>query len=111
MPTYERQAWAASQGALAAQLLSHVTLCDPRDCSPSVSPVQGISRQQYWSGWPFPTQGIFLTQGSNPCLLRCTWEAHTPASGGLRVSRGRRHSYHLEESGKAGQEVAIEVRR
>ena len=29
----------------------------------------GFSRQEYWSGLPFPLQGIFLTQESNPGLL------------------------------------------
>ena len=29
------------------------------------------SRQEYWSGLPFPSPGIFLTQGSNPGLPRC----------------------------------------
>jgi len=28
-----------------------------------------FSRQEYWSGLPFPSPGIFLTQGSNLCLL------------------------------------------
>ena len=28
-----------------------------------------FSRQEYWSGLPFPPHGIFLTQGLNPCLL------------------------------------------
>ena len=28
-----------------------------------------FSRQEYWSGLPFPPQGIFLTQGSNSSLL------------------------------------------
>ena len=46
----------------------------------------GFSRQEYWSGLPFPPLGIFLTQGSNPCflsLLHCRqfillshWEAN-----------------------------------
>ena len=27
------------------------------------------SRQEYWSGLPFPSLGIFLTQGSTPGLL------------------------------------------
>ena len=31
----------------------------------------GFSRQGYWSGLPFPSPGIFLTQGSNPGLLDC----------------------------------------
>ena len=26
----------------------------------------GFSRQEYWSGLPFPSQGIFLTQGIKP---------------------------------------------
>ena len=28
-----------------------------------------FSRQEYWCGLPFPSQGIFLTQGLNPHLL------------------------------------------
>ena len=32
-----------------------------------------FSRREYWSGWSFPPQGIFLTQGSNLCLLH--WQA------------------------------------
>ena len=31
----------------------------------------GFSRQEYWSGLPFPSPGIFSTQGSNPSLLHC----------------------------------------
>ena len=34
-------------------------------------PSMGFSRQEYWSGVPFPSQGIFQTQGSNPDLLHC----------------------------------------
>ena len=30
---------------------------------------KGFSRQEYWSGLPFPSPGIFLTQGSNPRTL------------------------------------------
>ena len=30
-----------------------------------------VSRQEYWSGLPFPSPGIFPTQGSNPGLLHC----------------------------------------
>ena len=29
----------------------------------------GFSRQEYWSGLHFLLQGIFPTQGLNPCLL------------------------------------------
>ena len=31
----------------------------------------GFSRQEYWSGLPFPSPGIFPTQGSNPGLPHC----------------------------------------
>ena len=33
---------------------SHLTLCDPMDCSPPGSSVHGIIHQEYWSGLPFP---------------------------------------------------------
>ena len=36
----------------------------------------GFSRQEYWSGLPFPPPGIFPTQGSNPRLLHCRWLLH-----------------------------------
>ena len=32
-----------------------------------------FSRQEYWSGLPFPPPGIFPTQGSNPDLPHCRW--------------------------------------
>ena len=36
----------------------------------------GLSQQEYWNGCHFLLQGIFLTQGSNPCLLRLLhWRA------------------------------------
>ena len=34
-------------------------------------PSMGFSRQEYWSGLPFPSPGYFPTQGSNPGLLHC----------------------------------------
>ena len=33
------------------------------------SPSMGFSRQEYWSGLPFPSQGIFPTQGSSTIPL------------------------------------------
>ena len=39
-------------------LLSCVQIfCDPMDCSPPASSVQGFSRQEYWSGSPFSPSG------------------------------------------------------
>ena len=36
-------------------LQSCLTLCDPTDGSPPVSPFLGFSRQEHWSGLPFPS--------------------------------------------------------
>ena len=33
----------------------------------------GFSRQEYWSGLPFPPPGDFPTQGSNLSLVHC-WQ-------------------------------------
>ena len=33
----------------------------------------GFSRQESWSGLPFPSTGGLLTQGSNLDLLHCRW--------------------------------------
>ena len=42
--------------AAAAKLLqSYLTLCDPIDGSPPGSPSLGFSRQEHWSGLPFPS--------------------------------------------------------
>ena len=45
------------------------TLCDHMDCSLPGSSAHELSWQEYWSGLPFPTPGIFPTKGSNPHLL------------------------------------------
>ena len=39
----------------AKSLQSCLTLCDPIDRSPPGSPVLGFSRQEHWSGLPFPS--------------------------------------------------------
>ena len=39
----------------AKSLQSCPTLCDPIDGSPPGSPVPGFSRQEHWSGLPFPS--------------------------------------------------------
>ena len=49
------------------KLLSHVRLfATPWTIAYQAPPFMGFSRQEYWSGLPFPLQGIFSTQGSNP---------------------------------------------
>ena len=45
---------------------SRPTLCDPMDCSPSGLCPWGFSRQQYWSGLPFPPPGDRPNPGIEP---------------------------------------------
>ena len=55
--------------AAAKSLQSCLTLCDPRDGSPPGSPSLGFSRQEHWSGLPFPSPGG--TSGKEPpCQCR-----------------------------------------
>ena len=55
----------------AKSLQSCPTPCDRMDCSPPASSVHGFSRQEYWSGLPFPSLGDLPDQGSNPGLPHC----------------------------------------
>ena len=40
-----------------------LTLCDPMDCSLPGSSDHGSSRQEYWSGLPFPSPGDLPNPG------------------------------------------------
>ena len=40
---------------------SCLTLCDPWTVAHQAPPSMGFSRQEYWSGLPFPSPGIFKT--------------------------------------------------
>ena len=51
---------------LVAQLC--LTLCDPVDCSPPGSS-RDFSRQEYWSGLPFPSPGDLPNPGIKPGFL------------------------------------------
>ena len=42
------------------------TLCDPMDCSPPGSLSMEFSRQEYWSGKPFPSPGALPDSGIEP---------------------------------------------
>ena len=54
-----------------AKLLQlRLTLCNPMDCSPLGSSVHGIPQARILEWVVLPhLQGIFLTQGSNWCLM------------------------------------------
>ena len=80
-------------------VLSRVQLfVAPWTVAPQAPLAMGFSRQEYWSGVPFPTSGNLLTKGSNQhvqCLLcwqadffffflfttSTTWEAQIPNLG------------------------------
>ena len=47
-------------------LQSHLTLCNPLDCSPPSSSVHGISRQAYWSRLPCSPPGDVPNPGIKP---------------------------------------------
>ena len=49
----EKDLAAAAAAAKSLQLCP--TLCDPIDVSPPGSPSLGFSRQEHWSGLPFPS--------------------------------------------------------
>ena len=50
---------------------SHSVISDSlRPHGHQAPPSMGFSRQEYWSGLPFPSPGNFPTQGSNPGLPR-----------------------------------------
>ena len=52
---------------------SCLTFCDPMDCSTPGSSVHGLLQAKILECCHFLLQGIFTTQGSNPCLLH--WQA------------------------------------
>ena len=45
---------------------SCLTLCSPVNCSPPGSSIHEFSRQEYWSGLPFPTSGDHPDPGLEP---------------------------------------------
>ena len=47
-------------------LHSCLTLCDPMDYSPPGSSVMGFSKQEYWSGLPFPSPRDLPDPGMEP---------------------------------------------
>ena len=48
---------------------SCLTLCDPLNCSPKAPLVMGFSKQEYWSGSPFPSPGDLPNPGIEPTSL------------------------------------------
>ena len=58
----------------ANSLQAYLTLCNSKDCTHQAPLFMGFSRQEYWSGLPFPPPGVFLTQTRNlPLLCLLHW--------------------------------------
>ena len=53
----------------AKSLQSCLTLCDPVDCSPPGSSVNGILQQEFWNGVPFPSPEGLLYPRIEPTSL------------------------------------------
>ena len=66
-------------------------------------PSMGFSRQEYWSGLPFPSPENFLTQGSNPGLLHCrqmlyhlSYQGSSQLYGGINGNLLQEGLYHTQ---------------
>ena len=59
-----------------------LTLCDPVDHSPQAPQSMRFSRQEHWSGLPFASPRVFLTQGSNPVSLALAGGLYTTVPPG-----------------------------
>ena len=52
---------------MCAKSRRHVGLCDPMDCIARQAPLSAeFSRQEYWSGLPFPSPGDLPDPGIKP---------------------------------------------
>ena len=61
---------------------SCLTLCDPWTVAHQASPSMGFSRQEYWSGLPFPSPGDLLDPGIEPRSPTLQADALTSAPPG-----------------------------
>ena len=52
--------------AVCAQLVSRVQFCNPMNCSLLASLSMGFSREEYWSGFPFPPSDDLPDPGTEP---------------------------------------------
>ena len=83
---------------------SRPILYDPMDCNPPDSSVWDFPAKNTGVGCHFLLQEVFLTQGSNPCLLWLlywqadSWPLHHLRNPGKEVNGGGRECiWHVEE--------------
>ena len=62
--------------AAAKSLQSCPTLCDPIDGSPPGSPSLGFSRQERWSGLPFPSPMLVVIYSFRECITTSKTPLH-----------------------------------
>ena len=64
--------WRTGNTGMGSQTVGHDLVAEQSIyCGPQAPLSMEFSRQEYWSGLHLLFQGIFLTQGSNTCLLHC----------------------------------------
>ena len=64
--------------------------------------------QEYWSGYPIPSPGNFLTQESNWGLLHCKWILYQLSYQGNPIRYSTRHlNYFLNSSNNAWVKIII----
>ena len=80
-------------------LVSNITA--DGDCSLQGNPSMGFSRQEYWSGLPFPSPGDLPNPGIQPesPALAGRFLATEPPGLGLNISNTELHGYHMQEKG------------
>jgi len=74
---------------------SCLTLCDPIDGSPPGSPSLGFSRQEHWSGLPFPRVASPCSMHDTGCLGLVQWDDPEGwyGEGGERRVQDGEHMY------------------
>ena len=96
--TIDQAAWTLFSHHFSQRLGMHVhpysvvqsclTLCDPMNCSPQAPLSIGFSRQEYWSGLPFPTLGDLPDPGIEPMSLVSPGTLHWQADSCQSEHRG-----------------------
>ena len=85
-PLLERRE-GSSKPLVVVQSLSHVQYFVTPWTAARQAPLSvGFSRQEYWSGLPFPPPGVFLTQGLNLHLLHWQVDSLPPSHLGSKPS-------------------------
>ena len=97
------------------KLLSHVwLLVTPWTAAHQAPLSMGLSRQEYWSGVPFPPPGIFPLQGLNPSLPHCRQTLYPLSHQGKwkkpRIKEQALLWFHLYNMSRIGKSIEIESR-